>query len=154
MARDAKPPAPPSSAVVLEFQGKSMSLSVTDLINLPQATVQVHNAHRGGIPETYSGPLLSSVLAKIGFTATRQTQALILHSAIIATGTDHYYVLYSGAEVEPSFSRSKVIVAVMKNGLPDSQGGNIELINTDGAMPSRWVHGLMGLSVISLEPQK
>lgn len=154
MAAAHKSPAPPSSAVVLEFQGNSMSLSVTDLINLPQVTVQVHNAHRGGIPETYSGPLLSDVLSRIGFKATHQTQPMILHSAIIATGTDHYYVLYSAAEVEPNYSLSKVIVAVMKNGLPDSEGGNIELINTDGARPARWVHGLMGLSVMSLEPQK
>ncbi len=153
-AQATKPPVPPSTSVALEFQGKSMSLSVSDLLNLPQVTVQVNNAHRGGMPETYSGPLLSSVLAKIGFTATRQTQPLILHSVIIATGTDHYYVLYSAAEVEPSFSLSKVIVAVMKNGLPDSGGGDIELINTDGAKPARWVHGLMGVSVMSLEPQK
>jgi hypothetical protein len=131
-----------------------MSLSVTDLLNLPQVTVQVHNAHRGGIPETYTGPLLSTVLAKISFVANRQTQPLILHSVVIATGTDHYYVLYSAAEVEPSFSLSKVLVAVMKNGLPDSEGGDIELINTDGAKPARWVQGLIGLSIMSLEPQK
>ncbi|MFP5266365.1 MAG: hypothetical protein ACLGQU_03275 [Acidobacteriota bacterium] len=153
-AKTPKPPVPASSAVALEFQGKSMSLSVTDLVNLPQVTVQVHNAHRGGIPETYTGPLLSDVLARIGFVATRQTQPLILHSVVIATGTDHYYVLYSAAEAEPSFSLSKVLVAVMKNGLPDSQGGDIELINTDGAKPARWVQGLMGLSIMSLEPQK
>jgi hypothetical protein len=153
-AKASKPPVPPSSAVVLEYQGKSMSLSVSELLNLPQVTVQVHNAHQGGIPETYSGPLLSTVLARIGFVATRQTQPLILHSVVIATGTDHYYVLYSAAEVEPSFSLSKVLVAVMKNGLPDSAGGDIELINTDGAKPARWVHGLMGLSIMSLEPQK
>ncbi len=153
-AKASKPPVPPSSSVALEFQGKSMSLSVTDLLNLPQVTVQVHNAHRGGIPETYTGPLLSTVLAKISFVANRQTQPLILHSVVIATGTDHYYVLYSAAEVEPSFSLSKVLVAVMKNGLPDSEGGDIELINTDGAKPARWVQGLIGLSIMSLEPQK
>ena len=33
-------------------------------------------------------------MAKIGLTATRENQSLILHSVIVATGTDHYYVLY------------------------------------------------------------
>lgn len=153
-AEPMKAPVPPSRAVSLAFQGKNISVSVTELLNMPQVTVQVHNAHRGGIPETYSGPLLSDVLEKIGLKATRATQALILHSVIIATGMDHYYVLYSAAEVEPTFSNSKVIVAVMKNGLPNTEGANIELINTDGAKPARWVHGLMGISVMSLAAQK
>jgi hypothetical protein len=94
------------------------------------------------------------VLERIGLKATRETQPMMLHSVIVATGTDHYYVLYSVAEVEPSFSTGKVIVAVMKDGLPDTEGGNIQLINSDGAKPARWVHGLMGIEVMSLAAQK
>lgn len=154
MTEPMKPPVPPSRAVNLAFEGRNISVSVSDLLSMTQTTVQVHNAHRGGIPETYSGPLLSDVLEKIGLKVSRETHPLILHSVIIATGMDHYYVLYSAAEVEPLFSNSKVIVAVMKNGLPNAEGGNIELINTDGAKPARWVHGLMGVSVMSLAAQK
>jgi hypothetical protein len=148
-----KPPVPPSKNVDVSFEGKTIALSLTDLVNMPnQVTVHVHNAHRGGVEETYSGPLLSDVLAKIGLTATRETQPIILHSVIVATGSDHYYVLYSGGEVE--YSTGKVIVAVMKSGLPDSEGGLIQLINTDDVKPARWVHGLMGISVMSLAAQK
>jgi hypothetical protein len=143
-----KPPVPPSKNVDVSFEGKTIALSLTDLVNMPnQVTVHVHNAHRGGVEETYSGPLLSDVLAKIGLTATRETQPIILHSVIVATGSDHYYVLFSGGEVE--YSTGKVIVAVMKSGLPDSEGGLIQLINTDDVKPARWVHGLMGISVMS-----
>src|ERR1017187_9716532 len=53
---------------------------------------------------TYSGPLLADVLARVGLKASRETEPLILHSSLIATGTDHYFVLYSVAEVEPSFN--------------------------------------------------
>ncbi len=153
MSEPAKPPVPPSRSVNVAFEGKNTVVSVDDLLAMPQVTVQVHNAHRGGIAETYSGPLLSDVLERIGLKATHETQPMILHSVIVATGMDHYYVLYSLAEVEPSLSNGKVIVAVMKNGLPDSDGGNIQLINTDGAKPARWVQGLMGLSVMSLAAQ-
>jgi hypothetical protein len=147
-----KPPVPPSKSVNLSFEGKTVTLSLTDLVNMPnQVTVQVHNAHRGGVEETYSGPLLSDVLAKIGVTPTRENQPLILHSVIVATGTDHYYVLYSGGEVE--YSSGKVIVAVMKAGLPDTEGGLIQLINTTDVKPARWVHGLMGISVMTLAAQ-
>jgi hypothetical protein len=76
----------------------------------------------------------------------------MLHSSLVATATDHYFVLYSIAEVEPSFSTGKVIVAVMKSGLPDTEGGVIQLINTVDAKPARWVHGLSNLSVMSVAP--
>lgn len=146
-----KPPVPPSHSLTVTFEGHTTTFKVEDLLALPQVTVHVHNAHRN-TDETYSGPLLADVLARAGLVAGRETEPLILHSSVIATGTDHYFVLYSAAEVEPMFSNSKVIVAVMKFGLPDTQGGLIQLINTDGAKPARWVHGLDNINVMSIAP--
>jgi hypothetical protein len=125
-------------------------LSVEDLLKLPQVTVHVHNEHRK-IDEDYTGPLVADVLAKAGLVSSPETQPLILHSAVLATATDNYFVLYSCSEMEPAFSNSKVIVALMKgNGLPNTEGGNIQLVNTDGAKPARWVHGLTTLNVMSM----
>jgi hypothetical protein len=146
-----KPPVPPSHSLNVTFQDRLMTFKVEDLLALPQVTVHVHNAHRN-TDETYSGPLLSDVLAKAGLVAGKETEPLILHSSVIATGTDHYFVLYSAAEVEPMFSRGQVIVAVMKAGLPDTEGGTIQLINTDGSKPARWVHGLADINVMSISP--
>lgn len=145
----AKAPVPPSKSLNITFQGRLTTLKVDDLLALPQVTVHVHNAHRN-TDETYSGPLLSDVLAKAGLVANKETEPLILHSAVIATATDHYYVLYSAAEVEPQFTSSQVIVAVMKSGLPDTEGGLIQLINTNAAKPARWVHGLSDINVITV----
>lgn len=144
-----KPPAPPSHTLHVSYGGHMTTLTVDDLLKLPQTTVHVHNGHNNQ-EETYSGPLLSEVLARAGLTATKETEPTILHSAVIATATDHYFALYSGAEVEPSFSKGQVIVAVMKSGLPDAAGGNIQLINTDGLKPARWVHGLLDINVLTL----
>ena len=145
-----KVPVPPSHSVTINFQGRTTVLSFENLINLPQVTVHVHNAHRN-TDETYAGPLVSDVLAKAGLTASKETEPLILHSSVVATGTDHYYVLYSCAEVEPSFSHGQVIVAITKgNELPNTEGGTIELVNTTDAKPARWLHGLTQLNVISL----
>lgn len=146
-----KPPVPRSHSLNVTFRNHTITLKVADLLALPQVTVHVHNAHRN-TDETYSGPLLSDVLAKAGLVASKETEPLILHSAVIATATDHYFVLYSAAEVEPMFSRSQVIVAVMKFGLPDTEGGIIQLINTDGAKPARWVHGLDNINVMTVSP--
>lgn len=148
MAMD-KAPVPPSHSVNISFQGHVTTLTMEDLLKLPQTTVHVHNAHNNQ-DETYTGPLLSDLLGRAGLTFSKETEPVILHSAIVATGTDRYFVLYSGAEAMPAFSKSQVIVAVMKSGLPDTAGGNIQLINTDGARPARWVHGLLDVNVITL----
>ena len=146
-----KPAVPPSRSVNVTFEGKTITLTVEDLLNLPQVTVHVHNAHRN-TDESYSGPLLADVLARVGLKASRETEPLMLHSSVIATGTDHYFVLYSVAEVEPGFSTGQVIVAVMKAGMPDTEGGLIQLVNTVDVKPARWLHGLADLNIVSIAP--
>lgn len=98
--------------------------------------------------------MLADVLARVGLKASRETEPLILHSSLVATGTDHYFVIYSVAETEPSFSTGKVIVAVMKSGLPNAEGGFIQLVNTVDAKRARWLHGLADLNVMSVAPSK
>jgi hypothetical protein len=146
-----KAPVPPSKSVTITFQGRVTTLTVSDLLALPQVTLHVHNAHRDA-DETYTGPLLADVLAKAGLTSTSETQPLILHSSVVATGTDKYFVVYSCAEVEPAFSKGQIIVAVMKSGLPDTEGGLIQIVNSTDAKPARWLHGLANLNVMSLAP--
>ena len=147
-----KPPVPPSKTLVVSFEGRSITMSVEDLLKMPQTTVHVHNAHRN-TDESYTGPLLADVLDKVGLHGTREFEPIILHSSIVATGTDHYFVLYSAAEVQPGFSNGKVIIAVMKADLPNTEGGLIQLVNTSDAKPARWVHGLANLNVMSIKPQ-
>jgi hypothetical protein len=147
----AKPPVPKSQFVSVTFKTHVVTLSIEDLLNLPQVTVHVHNAHRNA-DETYTGPLVSDVLAKAGFPASSDDHHLVLHSSVVATGTDKYFVVYSAAEMEPATSTGKVIVAVMKSGLPDDDGGGIQIINTTDTKPARWVQGLSNLNIISVTP--
>jgi hypothetical protein len=147
-----KPAIPPSRSVNVSFEGKTITLTVEDLLNLPQVEMNVHNAH--SVEESYSGPLLADVLARAGLKASRETEPLILHSSLVATGSDHYFVLYSLAEIEPSLSSGQVIVALMKSGLPNTDGGLIELVNTADAKPARWLQGLTDLNIMSIAPSK
>jgi hypothetical protein len=149
MDHAAKPPVPPSKSVNVTFEGHVTTFSVEDLLKLPQVTVHVHNAHRN-TDETYTGPLLADVLAQAGLKSTRETEPLILHSSVVATATDHYFVVYSAAEIEPGFSTGQVIVAVMKAGTPNTEGGQIQIVNTLDAKPARWLHGLSDLNVMSV----
>lgn len=147
-----KPRVPPSKGLNVIYQGRVTQFTVEQLINMPQVTVHVHNVHRG-TEETYSGPLVSTVLEASGLVASKETEPVILHSSVIGTGTDKYFVVYSAAELEPMFSKGQAIVAIAKSGLPDEEGGMIQLINTGDAKPARWVHGLTNLNVMSVAPQ-
>jgi hypothetical protein len=147
------PTVPPSNSVNVTFEGQVTTFSVADLFKLPQTTVQVHNPVTN-TDESYSGPLLADVLAQAGLKPTRENEPIILHSSVVATATDHSFVLYSVAEVEPTYSTGQVIVAVMKSGLPDTEGGEIELINTLDSRTTRRVHGLADLNIISVAAGK
>jgi hypothetical protein len=149
----AKPPVPPSHSLTLVNGAQTRTLTVADLLKLPQITVHVHNAHRNA-DEDYTGPLVSDVLALAGLAPTHENEAVILHSYVVALATDHYSVVYSAAEMEPAFSNGKVIVAISKAGGPNTEGGDIQLINTDGARPARWIHGLTTLTVTTLPPTR
>jgi hypothetical protein len=153
MKMPTKPPVPPSTSLTLVNGATTKTLTIADLSKLPQITVHVHNAHRNA-DEDYTGPLVSDVLALAGLAPTHENEAVILHSYVVASATDHYSVIYSAAEMEPAFSNSKVIVAISKAGATNSEGSGIQLINTDGAKPARWIHGLTTLTVTTLTPTK
>jgi hypothetical protein len=152
-APTAKAPGAPSKSLLVTYNNTAITLTIEDLLKLPQTTITAHNGHTNK-DETYTGPLVSDVLAKAGLASTDENHKTILHSSVIATGTDGYFVLYSAAELSSRFASAKVIVAVMRSGLPNTDGGNIQLINPADTKPARWVHGLSNLTVMSIAPIK
>ena len=140
---------PSSTAVNITIHGTTKTVAMGDLLKLPQITVTFHNASTNA-EETYSGPLLAEVIASAGLRLERENEQTFLHSAIVATGSLKFYAIYSLAEVEPAFSSNKVILAVRKSGSPNTEGGEIELINAADASTSRWVHGVANISIVTL----
>jgi hypothetical protein len=154
MHEDAKPPIAPSRSLTVTYAGKSITLSIEDLLALPQQTITARDGHTNK-DVTFSGPLVADVLAKAGLVAGDATHQIILHSTVVATGSDGYFVLYACAELEPMFNSSKAIVAIMRGSdLPNTDGGNIQLVSPNDVKPARWVHSLTSLSVMTLAPTK
>ena len=138
--------APSTSLTINTGAGQPLTLTLADLQALPQQTLTVHNAHSSA-DETYSGPLLSDVLAKAGVVLTEKTEHPMLHQYLIATGTDKYWVLYSLAEVIPGLHKAKVIVAIARSGEPLTTAGQFELINDLDVKPARWVHNVTTITL-------
>ena len=142
----AKSTAPLSTSLTLTVKDKATTFSVADLAAMPQKTVKVHNAHTNA-DESYSGVLLSDMLAKSGFVADKTTQQTLLHSIVRAEGTDKYWVIYSATEVEGSEHAGDVIVAISQDGHGLGADGNLKLISTDDKKPQRWVRNLTSISL-------
>ena len=143
---NAKPAPKPSSSLLVIGPAQSITLSLADLQAMPQTTVKVHNGHTNA-DETYSGPRLSEVLAKVGLSLTPKNEHDFLRMYIVARGTDGYYVLYSGAEVEPGLHKAEVIVAIAQDGQPLTRTGAFQLIDSLDVKPARWVRNLSKISV-------
>lgn len=139
-----------STELVLVVNGTRATLSVADLRAMPQKTVRVHNTHTNA-DESYTGVPLSDLLAKAGFTPAAATQHEMLRSYVQAEGTDHYLVLYSLVEVEPSEHTGDVIVATSVDDHSLGADGQLKLVSTEDRKPQRWVRNLTKITVRQAE---
>ncbi len=142
--------ADPSTSLTLTIDGKPTTLSVTDLQAMPQTTIVVHNEHTK-VDESYTGVLLGSLLAKCGFPVDKTTHQKMLHSYLIAEGTDKYWALYSVTEIEFSEHNGNVIVATSMNGKPLGEDGQLKLIGSEDKKPERWVRNLSAITIKNAE---
>jgi hypothetical protein len=146
----AKPAAPLSTSLTLTVDGKTTKFSLADLKTMPQKTVKVHNEHNN-MDETYSGVLVSDLLAKADFVVNKTNHDKIIRSYIKAMGTDKYWVVYAAIEVEPSEHAGDVIVASSMDGKGLGADGNLKLISTEDKKPQRWVRNLTAITLKSAE---
>ncbi len=74
----------------------------------------------------------------------------LFHSYLRAQGTDNYFVLYSGTEVESGLHKGNVLVALRLNGQPLTTDGRFKLVSTEDTRPARWVRNLTLLDFITV----
>ena len=143
----AHPPAQLSTVLSIRVGGKHLVLSVADLQALPQTSVTVLNGHTK-TEETYTGPLVSDVLAKAGAPLSGAAEHDVLRSYVVATGTDGYFVVFSGVELQSTLHKGQCIVALTRAGQPLTENGAFQIVDTLDVKPARWVRNLSGLAVM------
>jgi hypothetical protein len=140
----------PSSALKITVDGKSSTVTLTELATMPQKTLTIHNEHTK-TDETYTGVVLGDLLTKSGFAVGQSTHRKMLRSYITAEGTDKYWVLYSVTEIEGSEHTADVIVATSMNGKPLGDDGQLKLIDSADKKPQRWVRNLTAITLVTVE---
>ncbi len=139
--------AQPSTALQVRAGEKTITLSLAELQAMPQVTVSVFNAHSKQ-NETYTGPLVADVLAKTSVTLSEKTQHEVLDSYVLASGTDGYFVVFSGAELQPGLHKAQAIIAIAQAGQPLARNGAFQLIDSLDVKPARWVRNLNALAMV------
>lgn len=137
-----------SSLNLIGTNGEQVSLSATELQNLPRQTVTVHNPHTKA-DETYQGVALSVLLERIGAPLGAKLRGKALAMYIVAEGTDQYRAIYSLAEADPDFHTGSVIVADRENGQPIAKDGPFKMVNTEDKRPARWVRNLASIRLVA-----
>jgi hypothetical protein len=135
----------PSTSLTVTLEGTAQTLSPDDLRAMPQVTVKVVNAHSEQ-EESYSGVRLSEILAKAGSKLGKE----LLHSYVLASGTDGYWALFGGTEILPGGNAGEFLVALTLNGKPLERDGQLKLVNTEDKKPERWIRNLSAIAVRSV----
>ena len=108
----------PAGTLRIANGDKTEDFTVATLAAMPHVSVTLVNDHTKA-NETYSGVLLSDLLAKLG--VATQPMGKALNAYIVAEGTDGYKVVYSIGEVSPYINSSTVIVADSLDGQADRE---------------------------------
>jgi hypothetical protein len=144
--------AAPASAIALTgAAGEKATVTATEIATLPRTTITVFDAHTK-TQESYSGVLLSDLLARVNAPLGDKLRGKAMGIRVIAEGSDHYTALYSLAEIDPAFHPGTVIVADTMDGKTLPAGhGPLQLINTEDKRPARWVRELIAIRLVAGE---
>ena len=142
-AQDAEPKVQVTGAVK-----RALTLSAGDLAKMPRASVRV----AGGAKEmVYEGVWLHEILKKAGVPLGGDLRGMALTSYVLAEAQDGYQVVFSLAELDPTFIDNEVLLADSVNGQPLSgPQGRFRLLAPKEKHGSRSVHLLTKLEVVQV----
>jgi hypothetical protein len=130
----------------IAFGKKSAEWTPKALAVLPHKTITVFNEHAKA-KQAYAGVALMDLLKPLGVPDNPHGKDLKLY--LVAEGADGYQAVYSVAEVNPDVHLATVIVADTMDGKGLAGSGPFELIATGEKVPTRWVHNLAAIRVLT-----
>jgi hypothetical protein len=135
-----------SDSLILEAGGRVTVLRRADLAGLPRDTVRA--SFHGGPVLSYTGVRLPDLLRGAGV-AIDSLRGPALASRVVVDAADGYRVVFSLAELSPSFAGRPVVLADRVGGrpLPEAEGPFRLLAPGDGGEHARWVRGVVAIRV-------
>jgi hypothetical protein len=106
------------SAPIIQIAGavkQPLSLGAADLAKLPRETVKVAGSEKDTV---YEGVLVHEILKLAGVPEAEALRGGALASYVIAEAQDGYQVVFSLAELDPSFIDNEILLADTADGKP------------------------------------
>jgi DMSO/TMAO reductase YedYZ molybdopterin-dependent catalytic subunit len=125
-----------------------LTVSLMEMKQMPRKTVRVENP-REQKADVYEGVPLDTLLQKAGLPQGEQLRGAWMTAYLLVEASDNYRVVFSLAELDPSFLDSDVLVADSVNGAPlTPDQGPLKLVAPHEKRPGRWVKMLKSITVI------
>ena len=126
-----------------------LTLTTTDLKNMPRTVLHVTNPHESKT-ETYEGVLLEELLRRAGVPQGDQLRGKLMTTYVIAEADDGYKVAFALAELDSGITNSEILVADTVDGAPiDTKRGPFRLVAPHDKRPARWVRMLKSITVFA-----
>jgi hypothetical protein len=146
------------TAAVLELvplSGAAVRLTAAEWASLPRATVRIGEPGAGAHPTprgTYTGVPMRALLTRMGLPEGAAVRGEALRVYVLAEASDGYRVIFSLPELDPAFTDGPVLVADRRDGAAlDAHDGPLRILAPREKRPTRWVRGLVRLSVHRVE---
>jgi len=135
----------PATLAVQGIGGKSVTLSVSELSNLPHQTVK---ATDHGTPASFEGVLLTDVLAKVDLPTGEKFHSTAASYYLLVEAKDGYRAVFAWAELDSTFMDKAVYVVTMRDGKPLSdKDGPFQLVVPGEKRSARWVRQVTALRI-------
>src|SRR5271155_1596345 len=105
----------PSTFQVTGAVKTPLTLSADDLAKMPRSSVTTTSS---GMETVYQGVWLSEILKRAGVPQGGELRGKALATYVLAEAQDGYQVLFSLAELDPSFIDNQILLADTANGKP------------------------------------
>jgi len=127
---------------------RPLTLSAEDLAKMPRASVRTTS---NGMETVYEGVWLHEILKMAGAPQGSTLRGKALASYVLAEAQDGYQVVFSLAELDPSFIDNQVLLADTANGKPlFGAQGRFRILPSKEKSGARSVRMLTRLEVVQL----
>lgn len=129
-----------------------LELTADDLRRMPVTSAGVtFEAHGRAEQHTFTGTPLLGVIASAGLTAPADARNPLISDWIVVTGSDGYQVVLAGAELDPNFANTPVLLAWEQDGKAmTGDNGPARLVVPGDVRGGRYVSGVVKIEVFSL----
>lgn len=121
-------------------------INASTLSGLPRQTITATDER--GNTSTYTGVALRSILTRAGVPTGQPLRGKAMTQYVVVGAADNYHVVFSVAELDPSFTDRVVLIAETRDGQPlPADVGPYRLIVPGEKRDGRWVRQVTDLDI-------